>query len=193
LPGLLNMASADQIDLALATDIAAGTIKAFSLEAEESTRVADVLALAASATNSDIAGIGEAMKYVAPVSQALKIDLEQTAAAFGALSDANIKGSQAGTVLRAGLARLANPAKSARKVMDSLGFSAFDAQGNMVPLYEMIGRLQKGTEKLSDKDRSAAIATIFGQEAMSGFLALMEQGPERLKGFRGIAKLARCS
>jgi|GEM_PF-4717156 len=181
LPGLLNMASADQIDLALATDIAAGTLKAFSLEAEDSARVADVLALAASATNSDIAGIGEAMKYVAPVSQSLKIDLEQTAAAIGALSDANIKGSQAGTVLRAGLARLASPAKAAQKVMAQLGFNAFDASGNMVPLHEMIGRLDASTKKLSNKERAAAITKIFGQEAMSGMLALMEQGPERLR------------
>lgn len=181
LPGLLNMASADQIDLALATDIAAGTLKAFSLQAEDTSRVADVLALAASATNSDIAGIGEAMKYVAPVAQAMKIDLEQTAAAIGALSDANIKGSQAGTVMRAGLARLASPAKAAQKVMKQLGFNAFDASGNMVPLYEMIGKLEDSTKNLTNKQKASAITTIFGQEAMSGFLALMEQGPERLK------------
>lgn len=182
LPGLLSMASADQIDLAQATDIAAGTLKAFSLEAAETTRVADVLALAAGATNSDIAGIGEAMKYVAPVSQSLRIDLEQTAAAIGALSDANIKGSQAGTVLRTGLTRLAKPAKAAQKVMSRLGFNAFDAGGKMLPLHEIIEKLEKSTAKLNDKQKASDIATIFGMESMSGFLALMEQGPERLKG-----------
>lgn len=181
LPGLLNAASADQIDLATATDIVAGTLKAFGMQAAEATRAADVMAYAASATNSDIAGLGEAMKYVAPVANALGYNIEQTSAAIGLLSDANIKGSQAGTVLRGALARLAKPAKAAQKVMDELGFSAFDAQGKMLPLDEIIGRLNQSTSKLTDQERAAAITAIFGQEAMSGILALMEQGPDRMR------------
>nr|WP_275297164.1 phage tail tape measure protein [Clostridium sp. YIM B02569] len=92
LPGLLNLASAGDLDLASATDIASGTLKAFSLNAKDSSHVADVLALSASATNSDVTDLGEAMKYCAPVSQSLGISLEDTAAAVGLLSNANIKG-----------------------------------------------------------------------------------------------------
>jgi len=181
LPGLLNAASADQIDLATATDIITGTLKAFGMQAAESSRAADVLAYAAAATNTNILSMGEAMKYVAPVANALGYDIEQTSAAIGILSDANIKGSQAGTVLRGALSRLAKPTKAVQKVMDKLGFSAFDAQGKMLPLDEIIRRLNQSTEKLTDKERAAAITTIFGQEAMSGVLALMEQGPDRMR------------
>ncbi|MFV3014101.1 phage tail tape measure protein [Clostridium botulinum] len=92
LPGLLDMASAGDIQLAEATDIAAGTIRAFGMEAKQSAHVADVLALTASRTNSDISGIGESMKYVAPVSKSLGISFEETSAAIGMLADANIKG-----------------------------------------------------------------------------------------------------
>jgi len=181
LPGLLSLASADQIDLATATDIAAGTMQAFGLAASQSAHVADVLALSASSTNSDVAGLGEAMKYVAPVSKALGIDVEQTAAAIGLLSNANIKASQAGTVLRAGLSRLASPTGESAKVINKLRIAAFDAQGTMLPLDQLIGNLRKSTEKLTDQQRADAISTIFGVEAMSGFLALMEQGPDKLR------------
>ena len=181
LPGLLDMASAEGMDLADATDIAAGTLRAFGLAAEEATHVADVLALSATATNSDIAGLGEAMKYVGPAANALGVDLEQTAAAIGMLSNANIKGSQAGTTLRAALTRLAKPSKEAADLMRSLGFNAFDSSGRMLPLHEVIANLQKSTAGLTEQQRANAMATIFGQEAMSGMLALVEQGPEALK------------
>lgn len=181
LPGLLDMASAEGMELAAATDIAAGTLRAFGLAAEEATHVADVLALSATATNSDIAGLGEAMKYVGPAANALGVDLEQTAAAIGMLSNANIKGSQAGTTLRAALTRLAKPSSEAAKLMSALGFEAFDAHGNMLPLDQVIRNLQTSTAALTSEQRANAMATIFGQEAMSGMLALVEQGPEALK------------
>ncbi|AWZ49808.1 phage tail tape measure protein [Clostridiaceae bacterium 14S0207] len=180
LPGLLDLASAGELDLAQATDITAGTLRAFGIEASKSAHVADVLALTASRTNSDVSGLGESMKYVAPISKSLGISMEETSAAIGLLANNNIKGSQAGTVLRASLARLANPSKEASKVMKKLGFTAFDAKGKMLPLSKVIGNLQHGTRKLSRQQKAQAISTIFGTEAMSGMMALVEQGPEKL-------------
>lgn len=176
LPGLLNLASAGDLDLAAATDIASGTLKAFSLNAKDSSHVADVLALSASATNSDVTDLGEAMKYCAPVSQSLGISLEDTAAAVGLLSNANIKGSQSGTVLRQTMARLASPTSEAAKVMKKYGINAFDAKGNMKPLSGVIDNLNSSLGKLTSQQRADVISTIFGTESMSGVLALMNQG-----------------
>nr|WP_243447544.1 phage tail tape measure protein [Clostridium tetani] len=181
LPGLLDMASAGDIQLAEATDIAAGTLRAFGIEASKSAHVADVLALTASRTNSDITGIGESMKYVAPVSKALGVSFEDTSAALGMLADANIKGSQAGTVLRAAFSRLSNPPKKAAGMIKKLGFSAFDAQGKMLPLDNVVGNLKKSLEGLTEQQKAQAVSTIFGVESMSGMLALVEQGPKKLK------------
>jgi TP901 family phage tail tape measure protein len=195
LPGLLDMASAGDIQLAEATDIAAGTLRAFGMEASKSAHVADVLALTASRTNSDITGIGESMKYVAPVSKSLGVSFEETSAAIGMLSDANIKGSQSGTVLRAALARLSNPSKDAAETMERLSFKAFDAQGKMLPLSQVVGNLKRSMSGLSKQQQAQAISTIFGTEAMSGMMALVEQGPEKmekltqaLKGSDGAAR-----
>lgn len=92
LPGLLSLASAGDLDLAAATDIASGTLRSFNIDASNTSHVADVLALSASATNSDVTDLGETMKYVAPVSASLGISFEDTAAAAGLLSNQNIKG-----------------------------------------------------------------------------------------------------
>ncbi|KAI3346236.1 phage tail tape measure protein [Clostridium botulinum] len=180
LPGLLSLASAGGLDLAAATDIESGTLRAFNIDASQTSHVADVLALSASATNSDVTDLGETMKYAAPVAQALGISFEDTAAASGLLSNANIKGSQAGTILRQTMARLASPTKEAAKVMKAYGINAFDAQGNMKPLNGVINNLNSSLGKLTSQKRADIISTVFGTESMSGVLALMNQGGQSL-------------
>ncbi len=195
LPGLLNLASAGDLDLAAATDIASGTLKAFNINANQSGHVADVLALSASATNSDVTDLGESLKYVAPVSQSLGISLEDTAAAVGLLSNANIKGSQSGTVLRQTMARLASPTKEALGLMKKYGINAFDASGNMKPLSGVVDNLNSSLGSLTSQKRADVISTIFGTESMSGVLSLMNQGgksvselSEQLKNANGAAQ-----
>lgn len=193
LPGLLSLASAGSLDLASATDIASGTLRSFSLNASDSAHVADVLALSASATNSDVTDLGETMKYVAPVSASLGISLEDTAAAAGLLSNQNIKGSQAGTILRQAMARLASPTEQAADVMKEYGINAFDAQGNMKPLSGVVDNLNTSLGKLTSQQRADAISTIFGTESMSGILALMNQGGESLSSLSQKLKDAKGS
>lgn len=176
LPGLLSLASAGDLDLAAATDIAVSSMKSFNLDASKASHVADVLSLSANATNSDVTDLGEAMKYIAPVAQSLGISLEDTASAVGVLSNAGIKGSQAGTVLRQTLNRLASPTKEAGELISQYGINAFDSQGNMKSLGEVIDNLNSSLTSLNSQQKADVISTIFGTESMSGVLALMNQG-----------------
>lgn len=193
LPGLLSLASAGGLDLAAATDIVSGTLRGFNLNASESSRVADVLTLSASATRSDITGLGESMKYAAPVAQSLGISLEDTAAATGLLFSANIKGSQSGTILSQTMEKLSSPTKEAAGLMKKYGISAFDAKGNMKPLSGVVDNLNKSLDKLTNKQRDDVISTIFGTESMSGVLALMNQGGESLSSLSQRLKDAKGS
>ena len=72
------MAAAEGMDLGLAADIAASAIRGFGMEATEAGRVADVLAKTSAASNSSIASLGEALKYVAPYAKAVGLNIEQT-------------------------------------------------------------------------------------------------------------------
>ena len=180
MPGLLDLAASGNIDLADAAGIASSTLRGFGLEASETAHVADVLAEAAAKTNAGITDTGEAMKYIAPVASAMGLSIEEVTAAIGLLSNAGIQGGQAGTVLRSALSRLAAPSSEAAELMAQLGFNAFDAQGEMLSLKDIIGNLQTATAGLTDEQKQNAIVTIFGQESMSGMLSLIAAGPEQL-------------
>lgn len=181
IPGNLDLAASSGTDLATATDIAASILRGFQLDASEAGRVADVLAEAANRTNAQVEDMGESMKYIAPVAHAMGMSLEETAAAVGILADAGIKGSQAGTTLRGALTRLTKPTKQMYEVMNRLGLEFYDAQGNMKPLAEIIAELEEGTRGLTQEQKNQALATLFGQETLSGMLVLIEQGPEKLR------------
>lgn len=181
MPGLLDLAASSGADLARSTEIAASTIRGFGLEASEAGHVADVFAEASARTNAQVEDMGEAMKYIAPVANAMGQSMEMTAAAVGILSDAGIKGSQAGTALRGALSRLARPSDVAAETMGELGLSFYDAEGNMLSLAGIVGELETKLGGLTQEQRNNALVAIFGQEALSGILALMERGSGELE------------
>ena len=181
MPGLLDLAASSGAELGTASEIAASAIRGFGLAASDAGHVADVFAEAAARTNAQTEDMGEAMKYIAPVAKAMGQSLEETAAAVGIMSDAGIKGSQAGTSLRSALSRLAKPTDVMLAKMGELGLSFYDAQGNMLPLNGIIEQLETNMAGLTQEQRNNALITLFGQESLSGMLALMERGPEELR------------
>lgn len=180
MPGLLDSAASSGADLATATEIAASAVRGFGLEADQMGHVADVFAEASARTNAQVEDMGEAMKYTAPVANAMGQSLEVTAAAIGIMSDAGIKGSQAGTSLRGALSRLAKPTEAMLGVMDQLGISFFDAEGNMLSLSGIVSQLETNMAGLTQEQRNNALVTLFGQESLSGMLALMDRGSDEL-------------
>ena len=173
MPGLLSMAAAEGMDLANAADIAASTLRGFNLEADQSGRVADVLAQMSAASNSSIAGLGESMKYVAPVASGLGVSIEETAAMLGVMANAGIKGSQAGTALRSAFTRLSKEPKAVEKALKSLGIATRDAQGRMRKMPGLMQELSERMKNMGEADQMEYLTNIFGQEAASGMLAVM--------------------
>ncbi|MBN7576022.1 phage tail tape measure protein [Clostridium sp. 2-1] len=180
MPGMLDLAASSGEDLSNSSDIAASTLRGFGLEADKAGHVADVLAKNAAATNAAVGDTGEALKFIAPAAHAAGISLEETTAAIGILANSGIKGTMAGTTLRSILTRLASPAKEAADAMELIGFKAFDARGKMLPLSGIINNLTKSLKGKTDQQKQDYIATIFGQEAMSGLLTLVDAGSGQL-------------
>lgn len=176
MPGMLDLAASSGEDLASSADIAASTLRGFGLEASSAGHVADVLAKNAAKTNAAVADTGEAMKYVAPVAKTMGIEFEETAAAIGIMADAGIKGSQAGTTLRGALSRIAKPTKEMRETMDDLGLSFYDSNGKMKSLADITEMLETKMSGLTDEQKNQALITLFGQESLSGMMALMDRG-----------------
>lgn len=180
MPGVLDLAAVSGGDVAMASEAMASSLRAFGLEAGQAGHVADIFAKAAADTNAEAADMAYAMKYVAPVAHAMGISIEETAAAIGIMSDAGIKGSQAGTTLRGALTRLTKPTKAMNESMEELGISFFDAEGNMLPLVDQIGILRDATSDLTQEERNRHLVTLYGQNSLSGMLALIDSGPDKL-------------
>lgn len=168
LPQVLDLATASGLGLAESADIASNVISGFGLAAQDAARVSDVLAAASSRANTDVSQLGHAMSTVAPISASLGISVEETAAAIGVLSDAGIQGARAGTAMRGVLASLAGPTDQAQAALKKYGLSLEDVNPETNSLASIMGRLQ-------DAGLSTADAmTIFGREAASGALALVD-------------------
>lgn len=184
MPGMLDMAAAESMDLSTAADIAASTLRGFNLSADQSGRVADVLAQASAASNTSISSLGEAMKYVAPVASGLGISLEETTAMLGAMANAGIKGSQGGTALRAALTRLSKEPAQVSKALSKMGVASRDAQGRMRKLPDLMKALDKQMKGWGDADRMQVLTQVFGTEAASGMLAIMNEASSgKLRAF----------
>ena len=173
MPGMLNLASAGQVDLANASDIAASMLNGFGLEASQINRVADTMVNTFANSSTDLQGLGETMKYVAPVAASMGVDLETVAAMAGKLGDNAIRGSQAGTAMRAVFTRLVAPAKEGQKALYALGVSVKDAQGNVRAMPDVLKDIGSALQKLPQAAQAAIKKDIFGQEAMSAAGILM--------------------
>lgn len=180
MPAIVSAAEASGEDLALVSDVVASALNSFGMEAGEAGKVADVLAETANRTAAGVGDLQYAFKYAAPVAHQLGVSLEELSAATGIMTNAGMKGEQAGTTLRSAMLRLIDPPKAAANTMEALGVSATDANGEFVGLTGIVEQLIKGTEGMTDANRAAAISTIFGTEAVSGMLNLMQAGPEAI-------------
>lgn len=179
-PGLIDLAAVSGKDMGLAAEAAASAVRQFGLDISETGHVADVYAKAAADTNAETRDMAEAMKYAGPVASSMGLSLEETAAAIGIMSNSGIKGSQAGTSLRGALIRLAKPSKDAATMLYQLGINAFDSSGKMKPIGQLLPEMKKSFSSLTEEQKMNAVATIFGQNAMSGMLALINSAPGEL-------------
>jgi TP901 family phage tail tape measure protein len=180
MPGIIAAAEASGEDMALVAETVSAALNAFGLEASEASRVADVLAQAANDSAAGVQDMQYTFKYAAPIAKQLGISLEQLAAATEIMANNGIKGEQAGTTLRAALIRLSDPPREAANTLEALGVKITDANGKMLPFSNIIGQLAEKTKNMSNAQKLAALSTIFGTEAASGMLSVVEAGPQKL-------------
>lgn len=193
--GVMQLAAASGEDLGQVSDIVTDSLTAFGMKAKDSGHFADVLAQTSSKANTDVRGLGEAFKYAAPVAGALGYTVEDTSIAIGLMSNAGIKGEKAGTALRTMFTNLSKPTGDMKKKMDELGISITDSNGNMLPMRDVMDQLRGKFKGLSKEQQASAAATIFGKEAMSGALAIINASDEdyqkltkSIDGSKGAAK-----
>ncbi|UXU56498.1 phage tail tape measure protein [Staphylococcus agnetis] len=179
--GVMQLAAASGEDLGQVSDIVTDSLTAFGMKAKDSGHFADVLAQTSSKANTDVRGLGDAFKYAAPVAGALGYTVEDTSIAIGLMSNAGIKGEKAGTALRTMFTNLSSPTKAMKQQMDELGIAITDSNGEMLPMRDVMDQLRSKFRGLSKDQQASAASTIFGKEAMSGALAIINASDEDYK------------
>jgi len=176
LSGTLGLAAAGQLDLADAATIAAQALNIFGLSGDQTTRVADVLAAGANKSAADVGQLGDALRQGGLVASQLGIGLEDSIGVLSLFADNALVGSDAGTSFKTMLQRLVPQSEEQAKAMEALGLSFFDAGGKFVGVEEAAGRLQKAMSGLTQEQRSAALTTIFGSDAVRAASLFYEAG-----------------
>lgn len=186
--GILNLAAASGEDLATTSDIVTDAMTAFGMQANEATRFADVLAAASSNANTNVGMMGETFKYVAPVAGAMGYSIEDSAIAIGLMANNGIKASQGGTALRSIITRLSTDAGASSKKLGALGtltkklgVEFYNTDGSARDLNDVLTDARGAWQGLTKEQQASYGKVIAGQEAMSGWLALMNSTPKDIE------------
>lgn len=175
MPDMLALSKATGTALDQTSDIASNIMGAYDIPATEMGRIADVLSATTSSANVDLSMLGDTMKYVGPIAKKMNVGLEESAAMAGLLGNIGIQGSQAGTVMRSMLNRLASQTGPAKDAIAELGITTKDAAGNLRAVPDILQDVVKATDGMGNADQAGYLKAIFGEEAGAGVAQLIEE------------------
>lgn len=195
LPAVLNMAAAGGLGIAQAADYATGIIAGFSNETLDASVIADKLAVVASSAKGDVASFGEGLSTVAGMANTTGQSMQDMTVALGILGNNNFAASEAGNALSRTLKNLYQPTDSARKAMEKLGVSAYDAEGKARPLQDVLIDLNSAVGDMDDKTKNATLSNIFDAATLKSVPALLNNATgawdelaEKIGNSEGAAK-----
>jgi len=176
LKGALDLAAAGSLDVGDAAEIAATAMTQFGLSGKDVPHIADLLAASAGKAQGEVSDMAMALKQGGLVAAQMGLSIEETTGALAAFASAGLIGSDAGTSLKTMLLKLANPSVQAASTMKELGLAAYDTAGNFVGLAPLAEELKTKLSKLTPAQRDAALATIFGSDAIRAANVLYKNG-----------------
>lgn len=176
LAGALDLASAGELEVADAAQIAATALTQFNLRGQDVPHVADLLAAGAGKAQGSVEDLSQALNQGGLVASQTGLNIEETTGTLAAFASAGLLGSDAGTSFKTMLQRLTPQSAEAREKMEELGISAYDAQGNFIGITKFAGVLQDALADLSPEARNAALSVIFGSDAVRAASVVYTQG-----------------
>jgi len=170
---ILRLSEATQMDLATCSDLVTDSMSALGIEIADLAEYLDVAAMANNKSNQTAQMLMEAYIGVGGTMKNLNVPIQESAAALGVMANRGIKGSEAGTALNAVMNNLTTGTGQAGKMMEQLGISAFDSNGNFIGLAETIQVVSEATKNMTEEERNAALAAIGGKQHIDALNALM--------------------
>lgn len=174
LPSVLRLSEASGMDLAICSDLVTDSMSALGDVAGELPDYLNVVAKSQNKSNQSAEQLMEAYLNVGGTMKDLGVPIEESAAALGVMANRGRKGGEAGQALSAIMANLTTGTGQAGKMMQKLGISAFDSEGNFIGLQNTLKTVNEATKNLSDEERNAALAALGGKQHVKDLNKLLD-------------------
>ena len=185
LTGALNLATAGELDLKEAAEIASTALNAFKKDNLSVVDAANQLAGAANASATDVHELKYGLSAVAPVASGLGLSFRDTTNALAVFAQNGLKGSDAGTSLKTMLMNLQPQTKGQYNAMRQLGIITedgankfFTAEGKVKSFAEISQVLKDSLSGLTEQQQQQALKTLFGTDAVRAATIAMNEGAD---------------
>ena len=190
LPGVVNLATTAQVDLATATDISTDSLGAFGLLVDDAAqrsknlaRINDALAFTATSANTGLVQMFEAIRDGAPAAVAAGASVETITTLIGKMADSGIKGTKAGTGLKNIFLAIGAPGSAAARVFRKLGVETTDVAGDVRDVLDVFEDFSKTVLKLPTGTQLKVFKEIFGKIPIAAAIGLTKAA-KGMKAFR---------
>ncbi len=191
---VLQLAKLANIDYASSARTVATALNSFGLNGKEASNVSNTLAKTSAASGATLQELSEAFAQTSAVARQSGLSFNDTSTALGLLAKNGLRGSDAGTSLKTALIRLNAPTQEVKDGLKALGVNAFDSSGKTRSFSDIVDDLANATKGLSDEQRSQALSSIFGQDAIRAGTILTRDGAGAFDDFsKKILKSAGAS
>lgn len=193
LPEVLNLAAAGNLSLADSSTYVVGTLKGFGKGMDEAKRVTDLVAKGATMANTDVRGLGTALSSSSATAKSYGQNMDSVTLSLLRLAEQNITGEEAATALNRAMMDLYTPTSTAKKALDELGVSVYDAQGNARDFNDVVDELNGKLSGMSEEQRNAYKNTIFTTYGLQAFNKMTVSSTEKVNDFKEGLKNANDS
>lgn len=176
---VLKLAMAGNMGLAQSARIAVATMNAFGMEATEIESIGDQMTAAFTNSAMTLGELGAGLSFVGPVAKMANVSLADSVTTLGMFANAGIAGARSGTTFRQMLSKMLDPTTDAAQRMNELGLTFTDAEGQMLPMIDIVKQLIDAQMTAND------VITVFGIRAAPGVGALINQGVEGFEELSG--------
>lgn len=184
LPEVLNLAAAGNLSLADSSTYVVGTLKGFGKGMDEAKRVTDLVAKGAVMANTDVRGLGTALSSSSATAKSYGQNMDSVTLSLLRLAEQNITGEEAATSLNRAMMDLYTPTSTAKKALDELGVSVYDAQGNARDFNDIVDELNGKLSGMSEEQRNAYKNTIFTTYGLQAFNKMTVSSTEKVNDFK---------
>lgn len=173
-PAIAEAATAAGADLQTTASVVQQSMNIWGDSLKSPQRAAAILTQTANLSNASIEDMQQALATIGGTASNAGIDMETTSTAIGLLTNKGFSAAQASQDLNHALLLMQAPSKMGKAVMDDLGVSMTDAQGNMKPLPTILNELSDSMSNMTSTEKAAALKKMFGTSGMAAILPLMK-------------------